>query len=120
MFEVAAAGIAELRQDGGMEPLAPDTVIRVEVRVAPVIHEVPAKALERWATGPSISPKGGVFEATAPEILNRRSSSASPTARTTTPCIRVAAGRSDSGRWSRLLKDSDRTSLTLGRHPRRS
>jgi hypothetical protein len=40
-----------------MEPLAPTAVIRVEVQRAPVVHEVPVTALERWANGPSVSPK---------------------------------------------------------------
>jgi hypothetical protein len=35
----------------------PRPVTGGEVRVAPVIPDVPMKALERWANGPSLSPK---------------------------------------------------------------
>ena len=57
VFDVAAAGLAQLRQDDWMEPLTPTAVVRVEVQLAPVVHEVSVKALERWANGPSVSPK---------------------------------------------------------------
>jgi hypothetical protein len=56
VFEVAAAGVAQMRKDGWIERFAPDAVVRVEVHLAPVVHEVPLKALERWANGPSVSP----------------------------------------------------------------
>ncbi len=29
-------------------------VIRVDVHLAPIIHEVPVRALQRWANGPSV------------------------------------------------------------------
>lgn len=51
-----------MREDGLMEPLGPTAVIRVEVQLAPVIHEVPLNALERWANGPSVSPREGVLK----------------------------------------------------------
>jgi hypothetical protein len=57
VFEVAAAGIAQLREEGLTEPLVPTAVIRVEVQLAPVVHELPLKALQRWANGPRVSPK---------------------------------------------------------------
>jgi hypothetical protein len=57
VFEVAAAGIAQMREEGLMEPLVPTAMIRVEVQLAPVVHELPLKALQRWANGPSVSPK---------------------------------------------------------------
>ncbi|HEX6974437.1 MAG TPA: hypothetical protein VF147_08550 [Vicinamibacterales bacterium] len=57
VFEAAAAGLAQLRDEGWTAPLAPSAVIRVEVQLAPVVHDVPVKSLERWAGGPSVSPK---------------------------------------------------------------
>jgi hypothetical protein len=57
LFEAADAGVAQLRQGGWPASLPPDATIQVEVHVPPVIHAVPLKAVERWANGPSVSPK---------------------------------------------------------------
>jgi hypothetical protein len=57
VFEVAAAGITLMREERWIEALPPDAVVRVEVQVAPVVHDVPLAALERWANGPSLSPR---------------------------------------------------------------
>lgn len=57
LFEAAAAAVARLRDEGWSGALPPDGVLRVEVQLPPVVHEVPLKALQRWADGPSISPK---------------------------------------------------------------
>lgn len=57
LFEAAAAAVAQMRQEGWTGTLPPDAVLRVEVQLVPVVHEVPLKALERWANGPSVSPK---------------------------------------------------------------
>jgi preprotein translocase subunit Sec61beta len=49
VFEVAAAGLVRMREEGWIGPLTPTAVVRVEVQVALVVHDVPLKALERWA-----------------------------------------------------------------------
>ena len=57
VYEVAAAGLAQLREQGWVEVVAPNTVLQVEVHTAPTVHNVPLKSLQRWAASPSISPK---------------------------------------------------------------
>jgi len=57
LFEAAAAAVAQMREEGWSGALAPDAVLRVEVQLPPVIHDVPLKALQRWADQPSVSPK---------------------------------------------------------------
>ena len=56
-FEVAAAAVAQFKLEGWIDALAPTTVLHVEVHLPPTIHKVPMKALQRWANGPSVSPK---------------------------------------------------------------
>lgn len=58
LFEAVAAAIVVFRQEAwAAQALTPTAVLRVEVQLPPVIHEVPLKAVERWAAGPSVSPK---------------------------------------------------------------
>jgi hypothetical protein len=58
LYEVAAAAIDSFRQqDWAATALTPNAVLRVEVRVPPVVHEVPLRAIERWRNAPSTSPK---------------------------------------------------------------
>jgi hypothetical protein len=57
VYDVAAAALAQLRHEAWVETLGPATVLTVEVHVPPTIHKVPLKVLERWANGPSASPK---------------------------------------------------------------
>jgi hypothetical protein len=64
LFEVAAAAIALLHDEGWAGALPPDAVVQVEVQLPAIVHEVPLKALERWAAGPSVSPRE--------ELLKRR------------------------------------------------
>ena len=52
------SALAAFRQEGwAAEALVPGAVLRIEVQLPPVIHEVPIKALERWGQAPSSSPK---------------------------------------------------------------
>ena len=58
LFEAAAAAVALFRQEGwGAEALTANAMIRVEVLLPPVVHDVPLKALERWVQGSSASPR---------------------------------------------------------------
>ena len=53
----AASGIARFRDEGWIDTLGPDVVVRVEVQLPPVVHDVPVHALKRWASGPGTGPK---------------------------------------------------------------
>lgn len=57
VYDVATAALAQLRHEAWVDTLAPTTVLTVEVHVPPTVDTVPLTALERWANGPSISPK---------------------------------------------------------------
>jgi hypothetical protein len=57
IFDAAASGVARFRDEGWIDTLGPDAVIRVEVQLPPVVHDVPVQALKRWASGPGIGPK---------------------------------------------------------------
>lgn len=58
LYEAAAAGLAAFRQeDWAADALTPNAILRVEVRLPAVVHEVPLKAVERWLRTPSVSPK---------------------------------------------------------------
>jgi hypothetical protein len=62
LFHVAAAAVAQLRDEGWSDALTPNATLRVEVQIPPIVHDVPLKALERWAAGPNISPKEAVLK----------------------------------------------------------
>jgi hypothetical protein len=72
LFEVAAAALAQLR-DEGWSSLPPDGVLRVEVQLPPIVHEVPLKALQRWAREPSVSPKQKLLQEAVGDRSSRRS-----------------------------------------------
>ena len=58
LFEAAAAAVAIFRQQGwAAQALTANAVLRVEVQLPTVIHEVPLKAVERWLNEPTASPK---------------------------------------------------------------
>jgi hypothetical protein len=58
VFEAAAAALVAFRAEGwAAAALTPASVLRVSVPAPAVIHEVPLKALERWARAPSTSPQ---------------------------------------------------------------
>jgi hypothetical protein len=58
VFEAAAAAIGVFKHEGwALEALTASAVIRIEVQLPPVVHEVPMKALERWLNGPSAAPR---------------------------------------------------------------
>ena len=58
LFEAAAAAVGAFRQQGwAAEALTPNALLRVEVLLPPVVHDVPLKAVERWLRKPSVSPK---------------------------------------------------------------
>jgi hypothetical protein len=45
--------------------LTPNAILRIEVQLLPVVHEMALKAAERWANGPSVSPRGQAIKRTA-------------------------------------------------------
>jgi hypothetical protein len=38
------------------EALMPNAILRIEVQLPPVFHDVPLKAVERWANASAITP----------------------------------------------------------------
>ena len=61
LFEAAAAGVAAFRhQQWAAAALTPGAVVRVEVALPAIVHEVPMKSLERWLQSPSVSPRDDV------------------------------------------------------------
>ena len=58
LFEAAAEAITAFRREPwAAHALTENAVLRIEVQVPPVIHDVPLKSVERWRNGPSPSPK---------------------------------------------------------------
>jgi hypothetical protein len=58
LFEAAAEAITAFRREPwAAHALTPNAVLRIEVQVPPVIHDVPLKAVDRWRNGPSVSPR---------------------------------------------------------------
>jgi len=58
LFEAAAEAIRAFRwEPWAAHALTGNAVLRIEVQVPPVVHEVPLQAVERWRDGPSPSPK---------------------------------------------------------------
>jgi hypothetical protein len=65
LFEAAAGAIAAFKLEGwAAEALKPNTILRVEIRLPSVIHDVPLRAVEQWLQSTSASPKE--------EIVKRR------------------------------------------------
>jgi len=57
LFEAAARALSAFREQGwAADALTPNAVLRVEVHLPTIVHEVPLKAVERWLHSPS-SPK---------------------------------------------------------------
>jgi hypothetical protein len=58
LFEAAASAIAIFRQEAwSADALTPHAVVRVEVQLPSILHEVPLAALDRWSRSPTVSPK---------------------------------------------------------------
>ena len=58
LFEAGAAAIAAFRQQGwAADALTPTATLHIEVELPPIAHDVPLKAIERWLSKPSVSPK---------------------------------------------------------------
>ena len=57
LFEVAAQAVALLREEGWTDALTPNAILHVEVQLPPIIHQVPLKAVEKWASAPRATPK---------------------------------------------------------------
>jgi hypothetical protein len=58
LFEAAAAAVTAFREQGwAAGALTANAVLRVEVRLPPVVHDVPLKAVEQWLSSPSDSPR---------------------------------------------------------------
>ena len=79
LFEAGAVAIAAFRQHGwAIDALTPAATLRIEVRLPPIAHDVPLKAIERWQRTPSASPRDAVARqavaATAPGPSAKRTS----------------------------------------------
>jgi hypothetical protein len=58
LFEAAAAAVAAFRQEEwAADALTPAAVLRVEVQVPSVVHEIRLKSVERWARSANASPQ---------------------------------------------------------------
>jgi hypothetical protein len=58
LFEAAAAAVALFREQGwAARALTANAVLRVEVRLPPVVHDVPLKAIEQWLRSPTDGPR---------------------------------------------------------------
>jgi hypothetical protein len=58
LLEAASHAVRAFRQQSwAAEALTPAAVLRVEVHLPPIVHEVPLKAVERWLRSPSASPR---------------------------------------------------------------
>ena len=67
LFEAAALGIAAFREQGwAAGALTPNAVLRIEVHLPTVVHEVPLKSVERWAASSEHQPEGASGETAAP------------------------------------------------------
>jgi hypothetical protein len=63
LFEAAAAAIAAFRSESwATDALTPAAILRVEVQLPTIIHDVPLKAVEKWLTEASASPKEAVIK----------------------------------------------------------
>lgn len=58
LFEAAALAVGAFREQGwAADALTANAILRVEVHLPTVVHEVPMKAVERWLQEPSVSPR---------------------------------------------------------------
>jgi hypothetical protein len=58
LFEAAAEAVRLLRQQGwAAAALTPRAVLRVEVQLPNLVHDVPLAAVERWQRSASASPR---------------------------------------------------------------
>jgi hypothetical protein len=63
LFEVAASAIAAFRSEvWAADALTPNAILKVEVQLPPIVHEVPLKAVEKWLGEASGSPKEAVIK----------------------------------------------------------
>jgi hypothetical protein len=63
VYEAAAMAIATLPRGDWVDPLAPGTLLRVQVPSPSIVHTVTLQQIERWCTGVATSPN---------EVLRRR------------------------------------------------
>ena len=58
LFEAAAAAVALFKEQGwASRALTPNAILRVEVRLPSVVHDVPLKTVEQWLRSPTHSPR---------------------------------------------------------------
>lgn len=82
LYEAAAAALSAFRQEKwAADALTPNAILRVEVRLPPVVHEVPLNAVERWLRSPSVSPREEVTKRALREPNAARDRPARPPAR---------------------------------------
>lgn len=62
LFEVAAAAVTVFRSEGWTDALTPNAVLQIQVQLPPVVHDVPLRAVERWANAPSVSPSESLMK----------------------------------------------------------
>lgn len=66
LFEAAAAAVASFKTEKwAADALTPSATLRVEVRIPPIVHEVPLRSLERWLKASSPSPREEVLKRAA-------------------------------------------------------
>ena len=66
LFEAGAAAIAAFRQQGwAAQALTANATLHIEVRLPPIAHDVPVRAIERWLKSPSDSPRETIAKAKA-------------------------------------------------------
>ena len=56
LYEAAIVGFSLLKKDGWVEPIAPGTLLEIQVKHPATIHRVSLSQLRRWADGIAVSP----------------------------------------------------------------
>jgi hypothetical protein len=73
LFEAAAAAVGAFRREAwAVAALTANAVLRVEVQPPPVVHDVPLKAVERWANGSAVTPSEQIAKRTIRGSLSRK------------------------------------------------
>jgi hypothetical protein len=63
LFEAVAAGVAAFRSEPwAADALTPTAILRVEVQLPPITHNVPLRAVEKWLGEASGSPKEAIIK----------------------------------------------------------
>jgi hypothetical protein len=71
VYEAAALGVSQLRQDGWVAAIAPGTQLEVQVREVAATHRVSVTQIERWCEGIATSPDEVLKRKRVRELLRR-------------------------------------------------